>query len=27
MPKAGELKKGMMVEISGAPHIVKQWER
>lgn len=26
MPKACDLKKGMMVEISGAPHIVKQVE-
>jgi elongation factor P len=26
MPKASELKKGMIVEIDGAPHIVKQLE-
>lgn len=26
MPKASELKRGMIVEINGAPHIVKQFE-
>ena len=26
MPKASELKKGMIVEIDGFPHIVKQME-
>jgi len=26
MPKAGDLKKGMMVDISGVPHLVKQVE-